>query len=47
MEITFADTPSGLFQGWCFRDENCANVCRQEGKRSGHCSTWLVCWCEN
>nr|CAD2168302.1 unnamed protein product [Meloidogyne enterolobii] len=44
-----ADSLSGNFKGPCLSDTNCRNVCKGEGKRSGHCNTTFFgkCWCEN
>ncbi|XP_017070978.1 drosomycin-like [Drosophila eugracilis] len=43
-----ADCLSGRFRGGCvvWRKKRCEDLCRQEGRRGGHCSPSLKCWCE-
>nr|ALM01478.1 Aplamycin-9 precursor [Agrilus planipennis]ALM01479.1 Aplamycin-9 precursor [Agrilus planipennis] len=47
-EIALGDCLSGRYGGPCavWDNDTCRRVCREEGRRSGHCSPSLKCWCE-
>ncbi|XP_044250503.1 drosomycin-like [Drosophila takahashii] len=42
------DCLSGRFRGSCpvWSNKKCKNTCIREGRRGGHCSPSLKCWCE-